>query len=559
MLIELYVENFALIETLRVDFTAGLNVITGETGAGKSLVIDAVGLLMGGRASQDYIRKGADKSLVQGVFNLSDTSEAVNRLKEAGLEPEDETIVLSREVLRNGKNVCRINFRTVPLSLFREISRSLINIHGQHEHITLLEENNQLHLLDCYGGESLLDLKAKVSASFHRMKKAENELQRLVEEIKDGEKKRDFIRYQLKEIQEAALLPTEDDELEKERKRLQNAEKLSRESRSAYEKLYGSSQPGAVDFIGEALNILKGLSSMDEKIQETVDQLSEVYYLLEDITGTVHDYCEQVISDPSRLEIVENRLMQINKLKKKYGAAISDILSCQDQLEKELTELDHHEEKMETLKNLVSKEKSEFTRSSGELTNLRKKAAEKLSHAVTGELKQLHMPNARFLVDITRRPESPSGTDSIQFLISANAGEDFKPVARTASGGEMSRIMLGIKVVFAQLDQISALIFDEIDSGLGGRAVYRVAEKLELISRCTQVICVTHSPVVASFADNHLHITKELAAGRTVTKIIKLNEEQILNELCRMLAGDNASETTLAQAAELLKTAKTRE
>jgi DNA repair protein RecN (Recombination protein N) len=550
MLTELYVENFALIENLHVYLTSGLNVLTGETGAGKSLIIDAVGLLMGGRASQDFIRRGANKALVQGVFSLIDLPDLADDLKEAGFQLEEDTVILSREIMRSGKNISRINFRIVPLSFFRDISRRLINIHGQHEHITLLEEHNQLTLLDSFGGEEILDLKEKIKLNYHEVKRLEKQLEKLNQDVQDAARRQDYLSYQVKEIESAQLLPREEEELLKEVKILRNTERLVSETHLAYEKLYGSREPGANDLISQAINILKDLAPLDPKIEQIMDKVNEVYYLLEDVIGEIKAYSENVISisNPNRLESVENRLILINKLKNKYGNSVEDILEFVDQAKNELEKIISRDNIINKLEENLIKEQEKYRLLCTKLTKLRMKAGDELSQAITKELNQLQMDHAKFAVEITESEKKSTGVDNVQFLISPNPGEDFKPVARFASGGEMSRIMLGIKVILAQIDKVPTLIFDEIDSGLGGKAVYSVAEKLEFISYYTQIICVTHSPVVASFAHNHLHIFKECINGRTLTTIIKLKGEQILNELSRMLAGDYATETTIAQA-----------
>ncbi|ATW24061.1 DNA repair protein RecN [Candidatus Formimonas warabiya] len=553
MLEELYVENFGLIEKINVTLSPGFNVITGETGAGKSLIIDAVGLLMGGRGSQDFIRTGTDKLMIQGMFHGEFSPEAVHALQEAGLDLEENTLILNREFSRNGKNICRINFRVVPLSLYKEIGKKLINIHGQHEHMNLMEEENQLTLLDNYGGIELLTLKNQVRDSFLRLKKIQNQMEGLKEKNRDAAQKADFLRFQIKEVEDAHLEIHEDEDMEKERILLHNAEKLVNDSRLAYTKLYGSRQSGACDLIREAVQLLKDLSPLDDKMMPIFQSMNEVYFALEDMTRELSNYCESVISDPLRLNEIEQRLTFINKLKKKYGSTISEIKEFAHEAMKELADLESQEQNAQDLEASLEQEKQKFSGLSGDLSALRKSTGEKLSSAITHELHQLQMPFAKFFVAVEESTWHVNGKDRGQFLISPNPGEELKPVMRIASGGEMSRIMLGIKVILAQLDEIPTLIFDEIDSGLGGKVVYAVGEKMQKISAYAQVICVTHSPVIASFADTHLHIVKEMTAGRTVTKINKLDDEQIVEELGRMVAGDNVSEATIIQVKELLK------
>lgn len=559
MLAELYVENFALINRLQANLGLGLNVLTGETGAGKSLIIDAVGLLMGGRASQDFIRTGEEKALVQGVFVEPFSADFLNWLKEAGLEPEDGALILVREILKSGRHTCRINSRAVPLSLFREVGRKLVNIHGQHEHTNLFEDEYQLALLDSYGGEALLQLKERVCASFRKIRDIRHKIEEITANAKDAARQIDYLQYQIGEIEDAGLRNGEEEELQQERKFLQNVEKISLETGAAYQKLYGDSRyPGACDLINEISALMTQLAPLDEKLSPLAERIQEVYYLLDDIVHDLADYRQDLVHQPGRLDQVEERLLVLNKLKKKYGGATTEILSFAARAREELKSWQHREENIKELETGLEQEIDQYRVLSEQLTQGRKKSGIRLAEAVNGELKELQMPNARFQVDVLPAEWGPSGADTVRFMICSNLGEEFQPVARVASGGEMSRIMLGMKVILARLEDTPTLIFDEIDSGLGGRVVYSVGEKMSLIGGYAQVICVTHSPVVASFANHHLYIFKETRDGRTFTEVTELNEQEIVEELCRMLAGDNATAITRAQVTELLKMGRNR-
>lgn len=553
MLTELYVENFGLIEKLNIHFCAGLNVLTGETGAGKSLIIDAVGLLVGSRGSQDFIRTGAEKLILQGMFEGSFPSEVKKFLSEAGFPWEEDGLVLNREISRSGKNICRINFRIVPLAFFREVGKKLINIHGQHDHIALLEDETQLLLLDSYGGKELIALKEKVKDAFLESKAIKKQLEDLHTKTQDMAKREDYLNYQIREIDEANLQVGEDGLLEKERKFLQNAERIASDSKLAYEKLYGGRQAGACDLIGETVQLLKEISLLDEQADPIFQKINEINYILEDAVRELHAYAANIFSDPYRLEEIEQRLIVIHKLKKKYGATIEEILHFAAMTKEELAEMERQEANSKELEASFRKTEENYQLLSDLLTELRKETGAALSRAVTEELHQLHMNSAQFQVCVTESDMSPIGKDHVSFLVSPNFGEEMKPVMKIASGGELSRIMLGLKVILSQLDQIPTLIFDEIDSGLGGKAVYNVGEKLRSIALSCQVICVTHSPVIAAFADHHLKIFKERKGERTVTKIEPLHNDQIVEELSRMLAGDNVSEITISQARELLQ------
>jgi len=553
MLTELYVENFGLIDKANINFSSGLNVLTGETGAGKSLVIDALGLLIGGRGSQDFIRTGEEKLIIQGTFEGNFSHDFKNTLSEAGLTWENDTFILSREISRTGKNTCRVNFRPVPLSLLKEIGKSLINIHGQHEHVNLLETENQLLLLDSFGGQDVLNLRKEVTSAFYEIKNWEKKIKELQSKTEETAKKEDYLKFQIQEIEAAGLKHGEDLLLEKERKILQNAEKLLSDSKLAYHKLSGGRGTGAWDIIREAVQVLKEISHLDEKAEDLYQKLNEINFLLEDVVRELADYGENITSDPYRLDEIEQRLILINKLKKKYGGTIEEIQQSLKFAREELREVEHQEENLRELASGLKKAEDKYSLLSSRLTHLRQKAAEKMSAAVTKELHQLHMNAAEFQVSVTESSFSENGMDQVEFLVRPNFGEEMKPVVKIASGGELSRIMLGMKVILSQLDQIPTLIFDEIDSGLGGKAIYDVGIKLKTIAQSCQVLCVTHSPVIAGFADHHLKIQKERKENRTVTSIEALYDDQVILEISRMLAGDKVSEITYSQARELLK------
>lgn len=553
MLTELYVENFGLIEKSNISFHRGLNVLTGETGAGKSLIIDAVGLLIGGRGSQDFIRTGADKLVLQGTFSGELSPEIINTLSEAGFTWENDTLILSREIATTGRNICRVNFRPVSLSFLKEIGKKLINIHGQHEHVNLLEDETQLFLLDSYGGSRILKLRDEVRTAYQEIKRIKKKIEELQERTENAAKKEDYLKFQIREIEEADLQVGEDLLLVKERKVLQNAEKISAGSKSAYEKIYGGRGAGAWDLIRESVNLLQEVSLLDEKAEGIFQKLNEINFLLEDVVSELRDYGDNIQNDPYRIDEIEQRIILINKLKKKYGRTIEDIMRSLAEAKEELEELEHQEADFKELALLLEKAEETYKLWSGRLTALRKKSAEHLSQAVTEELQQLHMNSARFQVSVTEASSGLNGRDQVCFFVSPNFGEEMKPVVKIASGGELSRIMLGMKVILSQLDRIPTLIFDEIDSGLGGTAIYDVGKKLKAIAQNSQVICVTHSPVIAGFANHHLKILKEIKDNRTITRIETLRDEEVVWELGRMLAGDNISEITLSQAKEILK------
>ncbi len=467
MLKELYVENFGLIEQSTINFLPGFNVLTGETGAGKSLIVDALGLVIGGRGSQDFIRSGADKLVLQATFEGSFSQDLKNTLFEAGFSWEGDSLILTRELARSGKNTCRINFRTVPLSFLKEVGKRLVNIHGQHEHVNLLEEETQLVLLDHYGGAEILSWKEKVSAAFIKKKGLRKQKEAWQAKTEDVAKRIDDLKYHIDEIAQAELSPGEDDRLEKERKMLQNSEKISLDSKMAYEKLYGSRGKGAFDLIHESVKLFQEIALLDDQAVGISEKLNDLNFTLEDLIRDIANYAENVESNPERLDEVEMRLILINKLKKKYGASIEEILTFYQEAKEELAVLALEERDYKKVDAALDQAEEEYRQICRHLSQIRKRAGQALSQAVTNELHQLHMNSAQFNVFISEAVDGPTGKDKAAFMVSPNAGEEMKPVIKIVSGGELSRIMLGLKVILSQLDEIPTLIFDEIDSGVG--------------------------------------------------------------------------------------------
>jgi DNA repair protein RecN (Recombination protein N) len=549
---ELYVENLALIESASLSWQNGLNVLTGETGAGKSMVIDAVSLLLGGRASQDYIRSGAEICLVQGSFTGPWEKAVMEILNKTGLQVGDE-LILTRELQKNGKSTCRINLRAVPLSVFREIGRRLINIHGQMEHMSLLDPLNQLNLLDSYGGSEHLALVNKVSTVYSKWQNAKKALAELENKLNDMAVRYDFLNFQIQEIDNAALRVGEDDELFVERNRLRHAQEIVENTALAWSCLNGGNKAGApADSLAEAMNALRNLAKYDASVETILGKISDVYYNLEDVTAELRNYKDNITEDPARLEDVEKRLYEIKDICRKYGGSIENALTLAEKNQEELAQWSDQDAFKEKLTAEAVKTEASFREQADILSAARQKIALKLSEAITGELHELQMKNSIFGVDINPASASHLGNDEVVFMFNPNPGEGFKPVAKIASGGEMARIMLAIKVILARLDNIPTLIFDEIDSGLGGIALGSVAQKLAQIAKYSQAVCVSHAPIVAAYADNHLLVSKEVIKGRTITKVQALKGEERINEVARMLAGASVSQTTKAQAQEMI-------
>ena len=550
MLRELYVENFALIDNIRLFLPAGLTALTGETGAGKSLIIDAVALLIGGKASEYLIRDGSDKCFVEGVFSPPYTGEILAFFDDEFFDAEDD-LIISREYSRNGRNTCRINSRSVNLSLLRNIGRILINIHGQMEHMLLLEENKQLELLDNFAGEELLKTKDQVEEAFNIFKGLQREVTEYDEKSKERSRKIADLRFQIDEIKKATLEQGEEEKLLEEKTILIYSERLLSSSNSAYQLLRDNGE--ATDKVSLAINSLKEASEIDEKAAMLFNRLNDVYFSLEDIAQEILNYAQRINDDPLRLEEIENRLFLINNLKKKYGKDINSILGYFQDAEVELVRLEEWDINSLKIQKKLKEAEEEYYHNAKKLSELRQRAADKLSSRITDELKLLYMPASSFRVDLIASEALAQGLEKAAFMICSNQGEKYQPVNKIASGGELSRIVLAIKVVLAELEQVPTLIFDEVDSGLGGKALSAVAKRMALVGEYTQSLLVTHAPLMAAAASHQISISKAVENGRTVIKAKELDEEERVEELARMIAGEKIGEATLLQARELLK------
>ncbi|MBQ9992493.1 MAG: DNA repair protein RecN [Firmicutes bacterium] len=552
MLKEIYAENFALIDKLRQGFDAGLTVLTGETGAGKSVIVDAVGLLMGGRFEQQFIRSGSDKCIVEGVFAPPFPAAAIELLQNAGLDIDaEEDIILSREGSRTGKNTARINFRPVTLALLRDLGRILINIHGQAEYTTLCEEEKQLEMTDAFGGESLLKQKKAVAEAWDKFCSLETEYQQLQKTIKEAAQKEDFLRFQIKELKNANLLPDEDEELRQTAQKLAHGEKLLACSMESKELLNGSGS--ILEQLDTVLYDLKQIAAKDSSAKEMSERAESIYFELEDLAANVADYAESINFDPNYIEEVQSRLAELERLKKKYRMSIAEMLEYKQKCEQELASIDHADEMLQQKEKEKSASFADYEAKAAVLTGLRAAAAKALSQKISIELHELYMPEASFEARLIPCPPSAEGPEKICFMLAANPGEPFAELAKTASGGELSRVILAIKVITADADKVPTLVFDEIDTGLGGGAVSAVAKRLSAVAKGAQVFCVTHAPILAAKADEHIHIFKRTEGGRTVIRTETLDTDARVQELCRMLAGENITEQTVAQAKEMLR------
>ena len=547
MLRILHIENIAVIECADISFDVGFNVLTGETGAGKSIVIDAISAILGERAYRDMIRTGADKASVQGVFsNVPELS----WFEENGV-PYDSEVVIHREIYLDGKNVCRVNGMLVTVSILRKLGIQLINIHGQHDSASLFDENNHLIFLDSYAENE--ELRNTYADCFEQVNILRKEVVRM--SMDEGEKLRrmETLRYQIEEISKAELEADEDIVLEQRRKLLQNAEKLSDGIQATFACLYGDEDSdGAASLLAEAEREISRLSRYTDAYEGLREKLADLMYQVQDVAEEVRDIRDDLSYSPDELERIESRLDIIHRLKRKYGSSCEEILTYLENAKQELDEIEFADDTIEKLKKKLQKAENEAMEKALALRENRKQFAKNLSRQILSELAQLDMPRVQFSCEFTETELTSNGIDTIAFYMSANAGEALKPLNKVASGGELARIMLAMKNVLAEQDQVATLIFDEVDTGVSGRAAQKVAEKLRSVSKNKQVLCVTHLPQLAALASTHFLIDKHEKGGRTYTTVTPLDLEGRKRELARIIGGSHITETTLKSAEEML-------
>ena len=548
MLSLLHIENIAVIECADISFDRGFNVLTGETGAGKSIVIDAISAILGERAYRDMIRTGTERASVRAVF--TEVPE-FPWFAENGVEYDPETVI-SREIHLDGKNICRVNGTLVNVSCLHKLGIQLINIHGQHDSAALFDEENHLAFLDAFADNG--KLRASYGERYEAVAKLRREISSLT--MDEGEKLRrmENLKYQIAEIEKAELEPGEDDRLEERRKVLQNAEKLSNGMETAVECLYGGEDSdGASGLLAQAEYALARLSRFSDSFAALHDRVSDLMYQVQDAAEEVRDARDSLSYSAEELEQIESRLDVIHKLRRKYGTTCEDILEYLDKAKKELDEIEFADDKLERLKKNLKKAEKEAWDAALALRENRQQAADTMSKRILSELAQLDMPRVQFACRFTETELTANGADAVAFYMSANAGEALKPLSRVASGGELARIMLAMKNVLAEKDQVATLIFDEVDTGVSGRAAQKVAEKLRSVAVHKQVLCVTHLPQLAALANTHLLIAKSERDGRTYTSVTPLNLEGRKRELARIIGGANITETTLKSAEEMLR------
>ena len=548
MLELLHIENIAIIEAADIEFAPGFNALTGETGAGKSIVIDSLSAVLGQRTSRELIRTGADKAFVSAAFS----GMAPELTEELGIQPEaDGTLLLQREIQTDGKNVCRVNGRPVTVGQLRALGARLLNIHGQHDGQQLLDEEQHIVYLDSFGRvESLAITYAEKYKNFTDIRRQIGALQ-----MDEAEKARrvDTLQYQIEELRRAKLTPGEEEELTARRGMLRNAEKFLDAVAGADYALNGDdSGGGALSALRQAQDALSGVRHLDDAFGQLYERLGEAYSEVYDIAATVEDKRGELDVSPGELDRVESRMDLLYRLKKKYGATVEDMLDYQARCEAELAQIEDAGDTLVRLEQALSKAEKEARQAAQALSDARKAAAERLTAQILTELQQLDMGKIRFAVDFAEKPLDSDGMDTVRFLMSANVGEELRPIHKIASGGELARIMLAMKNVLSEQDHVGTMVFDEVDTGVSGRAAQKVAEKMARISRRKQVLCVTHLPQLAAMADTHFSVEKGERGGRTYTEVRRLDREQRRRELARLTGGSHVSQTMLDGAEELL-------
>ncbi|UQS85320.1 DNA repair protein RecN [Apilactobacillus apisilvae] len=558
MLENLSISNLAIIDKLEIDFSSGMTVLTGETGAGKSIIIDAVGLLAGGRGSQKFIRNGSNKLLVQGLFIFPNDSPTYNILDELGIDHSDGSVILQREIYRNGKNICRVNGILVNTTTLKKIGLTVVDIQGQNDSQNLMQPEKHVQLLDEFGFDDIHSL----LKDYYNCYEQYNNLEKLIKEKRNNEKewsqRIDMLKFQEYEIGNANLQLNEEEELAKERDHLQNYQKIVDALNFSFNAINGDETISPIDMIGQAMNSMQSIEDVDPKFNEISDNIKNAFYLLQDSSDNISDQVDLQESDENKLEEIEERLNIIYGLKRKYGDSIKQVLKHYDDVKNELDSMQSDKETGEDLNQQYNNAYKKLDNLAKKISNLRHKTAIGLENEVHKQLSDLYMSKTEFSVNFSKLPNgsfNQYGNEHVEFYMRTNPGESLLPLSKIASGGELSRILLALKTVFANLQGITSIVFDEVDTGVSGRVAQAIADKISSIAKDSQVLCITHLPQVAAMADHHYFIKKSVNNERTTTKVLKLNKKNRVDELARMLSGSTVTKLTLEHANELLNLA----
>ena len=561
MLVELTIKNIALIESLRIEFAQGFNVLTGETGAGKSIVVDSINLALGGRADREMIRTGAERGMVQALFDVSGNPRAQAVLQELDIESDDGLIAIRRELSRSGRNICRVCDVVVPLATLKQLTATLMDIHGQHEHQALMNPAKHLDFLDAFGGEAHAAARDKVAALYAGRSHIAAELKRLMNDVSERERLVDVLTFQVQEISAAKLKPGEEQKLEKKLSVLENAEKIRQSVEGAYNLVYQGDgrAPSAQEALLQSADAMDRIGPLNERYAALAGRLRELYYGAQDVGYELQALLDDLDFEPDLLDKVAARLDTIKKLERKYGATVEEVIEFGAQAADRLNGIKGSDASMSALKKRYKEADNALREACAELTAIRRASAAQLSERICQQLKDLGMGKTRFEVRVEplAKPTS-AGMDGVEFMISPNPGEPLRPLASIASGGEISRVMLALKAISVDSEGVDAMIFDEIDTGVSGRMAQVVGEKMCLIAKTRQVLSVTHLPQIAALGDTHFLVEKVAGKDRTDTHVRLLDEEGRVRELSRLVGGAEDSESSLSHGAHMLKEAAER-
>ena len=543
------IRDFAIVKDLKLDLFPGLNVITGETGAGKSVIIEAVSMALGARADSDYVRTGAEKAVITLVADPEDLDISAE-LDEMGA-PSDTPVIIKREISAAGRSMCRVNGMPVPLSLLAKLCKKLADIHGQYDQQSLLDPSNHINILDLYGGKQLKTVRKMVSDIYKSYAQVSSELMALNRRTAQNARQKELLAFEVSEIDSAGLQPGEDEELEERISLMQNSESILSALSEAHEKLFGGDY-SAVSLLGSAMSQLENVSAYSREIAELSERVSGAYYDLEDASRQLRSLRDGVSFSPEELDEAVERLELINGLKRKFGGSIESVLEYADKARQSLSEIENSEDMVRDLEKKISYYRQQYDLAAERLSSLRKEAAGQLKERINRELAELNFKNAEFDAAFAKTGVSENGTDSVEFMISANAGEELRPLAKVASGGELSRIMLALKRIIGEVDGIPTMIFDEIDSGISGATAGVVGEKLRAIAEHHQIICITHLPQIAAKGQHHFRIEKHSDGISTQTTVVPLSEEERIEEIARLMSGTEITQAAKSAAKELL-------
>lgn len=559
MLQELSIKNLAIIEAVSLDFSEGMTVLTGETGAGKSIIIDAVGLLAGGRGSVDYIRQGEAKLELEGTFYDAHNHEELKTiLLDQGIDYNAGNIIIQRDIYASGRTICKVNGQSVTIAKLKEISQYLVDIQGQHEHQALMQPKKHLPLLDQFAKSSIEEQKSSYQGAYSHYRKIRQERLDFQYNEQETAQKIDMLSFQIQEIESAQLDPEEEEKLDQERDQLRNYQKIMAALAQSYAVLQGEEEANALNFLGLALDEMTGIEDLHPDYKETSQQLRTAFYASQEAASSLYSMMDDLAYDEGRLNEIEARLEAINQLKRKYGASIEEVISYGQKAQEELSGLTNQESRLEELE-IAEKTIGKTVLEEGlKLSQIRRQEAKELEDQVHQQLASLYMGRVVFQVRFTKPIDAlsledarESGLDQLEFYISTNPGEDLKPLEKIASGGELSRMMLALKTIFSKQQGVTSIIFDEVDSGVSGRVAAAIADKIYTISKHSQVLCITHLPQVAAIADHHYLISKQVEDERTSTHVRPLEESEIVEEVARMMSGEEVTENTLKSAQEL--------